>query len=178
MNPKLVLLTGCSGGGKSTLLKALEERGFATVQEPGRRIVADELARKGDALPWVDMNAFALRAIEMAKCDLRAAQEREGIVFFDRGMIDAAVALAHSGGPTIKETLGETQAYWKRVFVVPPWSKLFVGDVERRHSFDAAVQEHHRIKRSLDALDYVRIELPKVSVQERAEIVLRECGAL
>lgn len=178
MNRKFVLLTGCSGGGKSTLLKALEERGFATVQEPGRRIVADELAGAGKALPWVDMKAFALRAIDVAKSDLEAAQAIDDIVFFDRGLIDAAVALAYSGGPTIQETLGETLPYERRVFIVPPWRELFAEEVERRHSFDAAVQEHHRIELALDTLGYMRTELPKVTVKERAEIVLKEYGAL
>ena len=160
------------------MLKALEERGFATVQEPGRRIVSDELAGQGKALPWVDMKAFALQAVKMAKSDLLVAQHIDGIVFFDRGLIDAAVALAHSGGPTIEETLGETQAYWKRVFVVPPWRELFANDAERQHNFEAAVQEHLRIEEALDALGYMRTELPKVSVQERAKIVLKECDAL
>ncbi|MEL6574063.1 MAG: AAA family ATPase [Pseudomonadota bacterium] len=178
MNRRFVLLTGCSSGGKSTLLKALEERGFATVQEPGRRIVADELKGAGKALPWVDMRAFALRAIEVAKSDLEAAQLVDDIVFFDRGLIDAAVALAYSGGPTIQETLGEALAYEKQVFIVPPWRELFAEEVERRHSFDAAVQEHHRIEQALDALGYMRTELPKVTVQERAEIVLKECEVL
>jgi len=178
LSRRFVLLTGCSGGGKSTLLKALKERGFPTVEEPGRRIVSDELAGQGTALPWVDMKAFALRAVEMAKSDLQAAKHIDGIVFFDRGLIDAAVALARSGGQTMEETLGETQAYWKRVFVVPPWRELFANDAERRHTFDDAVQEHLRIEEALDALGYIRIELPKVPVQERVEIVLKECGAL
>ncbi|WP_096176517.1 AAA family ATPase [Cohaesibacter sp. ES.047] len=172
MNDRLILLTGCSGGGKSTLLDALADRGFATMPEPGRRIVADELAGDGKALPWVDMNAFALRAIEVAKADLERAKRLDGPVFFDRGLIDAAVALEHSGGPTASETLGQTPPYAKRVFIVPPWQELFVGDDERRHDFDAAVQEHLRITRTLEKLGYTLHVLPKVSVTERAELVL------
>ena len=42
-----VTISGCSGGGKSTLLSELRRRGFATIDEPGRRIVADELKRGG-----------------------------------------------------------------------------------------------------------------------------------
>ncbi len=175
MSHRFVLLTGCSGGGKSTLLRALEKRSFAIVPEPGRRIVSDELAGYGKALPWVNMEAFAQRAVEMAKRDLEVAQQTGGIVFFDRGLIDAAVALAHCGGPTIEETLGKTRAYWERVFMVPPWKTLFANDGQRRHSFEEAVQEHRRIEQALDTLGYTRTELPKVSVQERAEIVLRDC---
>ena len=53
-----VTISGCSGGGKSTLLSELRRRGFA-FDEPGRRIVADELKRCGRALPWVEAVAFA-----------------------------------------------------------------------------------------------------------------------
>jgi len=125
MSHRPILLTGCSGGGKSTLLKALDELGFSVVQEPGRRIVTEELARDGKVLPWLDMETFALRAIEVAKSDLAAAQHIDGIVFFDRGLIDAAAALEHATGQKIEETLRETRAYDDRVFVFPPWREAF-----------------------------------------------------
>ncbi|AHK02241.1 ATPase [Agrobacterium tumefaciens] len=61
-----IILSGCSGGGKSTLLAELAHRGFATVEEPGRRIVIEETRNNGTALPWIDLEAFARRAIAMA----------------------------------------------------------------------------------------------------------------
>ncbi|MBQ2262738.1 MAG: AAA family ATPase, partial [Loktanella sp.] len=60
-----VIISGCSGGGKSTLLLELKRRGFETVEEPGRRIVLEELRGDGKALPWVDLEAFARKAIKM-----------------------------------------------------------------------------------------------------------------
>ena len=48
------VLSGCSGGGKSTLLAALARRGFATVEEPGRRIVAEETERSTYADPFIE----------------------------------------------------------------------------------------------------------------------------
>ena len=41
---RFVIISGCSGGGKSTLLAELARRGYRVVEEPGRRIVAEELA--------------------------------------------------------------------------------------------------------------------------------------
>jgi predicted ATPase len=35
---RFVVISGCSGGGKSTLLAELGRRGHAVVEEPGRRI--------------------------------------------------------------------------------------------------------------------------------------------
>ena len=45
-----VVISGCSGGGKSTLLTELGRRGYMTVEEPGRRIVKEELLGNGLAL--------------------------------------------------------------------------------------------------------------------------------
>lgn len=90
---RLIVISGCSGGGKSTLLAELARRGYSTVEEPGRRIVRAELAGTGEALPWIDPEAFARRAIALALADLAAAQQLAGDVFFDRGVVDAAVAL-------------------------------------------------------------------------------------
>jgi predicted ATPase len=59
---RFVVISGCSSGGKSTLIAELGKRGYAVVDEPGRRIVKEELARGGSALPWVDGVAFARRA--------------------------------------------------------------------------------------------------------------------
>lgn len=137
MSQKLILITGCSGGGKSTLLDKLNEKGFHTVPEPGRRIVAEEMACNGvgNALPWVDLKAFSLRAVEMATNDLASVQYRHGLVFFDRGLIDAALALEYSGGKRYREILGDQKHYFSKVFLAPPWPEIFEQDDERKHDF-------------------------------------------
>ena len=66
---RFVVISGCSGGGKSTLLGEFARRGHAVVDEPGRRIVREEIERNGTALPWVDGAAFARRAVDMALAD-------------------------------------------------------------------------------------------------------------
>jgi predicted ATPase len=76
-----VVISGCSSGGKSTLLAELSQRGHAVVAEPGRRIVQEELQCGGPALPWVDAAAFARRAIEMAIADRERARSLSGWVF-------------------------------------------------------------------------------------------------
>ncbi|MCL2892590.1 AAA family ATPase [Brenneria tiliae] len=42
-----VIISGCSGGGKSTLLTELKRRGHAVVEEPGRRIIQEETRSGG-----------------------------------------------------------------------------------------------------------------------------------
>jgi len=91
MTAQHVVISGCSGAGKSSLLSELAKRGFATVEEPGRRILREELASGGQALPWIDQKAFLRRVLVMAMDDLNAAP-RVSPVFFDRSLIDAASA--------------------------------------------------------------------------------------
>lgn len=173
MSQKFILITGCSGGGKSTLIRMLDEKGFHTVPEPGRRIVADEMKHNGKALPWIDLRAFALRAVDMAREDLQKLPASDYPVFFDRGLIDAAVALQFAGGASYSETLGEDKQYSQRVFLAPPWPEIFHQDDERKHNFSAAEEEYYRIKDALEELNYDICLLPKISVEQRVEFVLR-----
>ncbi len=172
MSDKFVLITGCSGGGKSTLIAELRARGHCVVEEPGRRIVRQEISSGGRALPWVDPVAFARRAIEVALADREAARCYRGWVFFDRGLLDAACALGALIEAPILAELGAAHRYQRRVFMAPPWPQIYVTDAERRHPFDATLAEYDRLRAELPFLGYDLIELPKLSVARRADFVL------
>lgn len=167
-----VVLSGCSGGGKSTLLAELAARGFATVEEPGRRIVADELLRDGAALPWVDLAAFARRAVDMAIADHLTVRDQPGWTFFDRGLVDAAAALEYATGEASVSQLGHGIRYHEQVFLTPPWPEIYVGDRERRHGYDEAVAEYERLVSAYTALGYRLTILPKIEVGQRADFIL------
>lgn len=171
---RFVVISGCSGGGKSTLLEELRRRGYATVEEPGRRIVKEQLLSGGTALPWIDGIAFARRAIALALSDRKSARRLQGRwVFFDRGLIDASVALWRLTGEPALSTIRRSHRYHRRVFLAPPWPEIYVTDNERRHSLDAGIAEYQRLVDAYPALGYEVTILPKVNVTDRAEFVLR-----
>jgi predicted ATPase len=169
---RFVVISGCSGGGKSTLLAELARRGHAVVEEPGRRIVQQELQRDGTALPWVNEAAFARRAVAMALDDRNAAERHAGWVFFDRGLVDAASGLQHLTGEPALDTLGRIHRYHSRVFLTPPWPEIYVTDAERQHGFAAALAEYDRLLAAYPTLGYEVVVLPKIGVAERADLVL------
>lgn len=171
-----IVISGCSGGGKSALLAELGRRGHAVVEEPGRRIIAEELASGGAALPWIDMAAFARRAIRMALADRESASGAADFVFFDRGLIDAAAALEHLTGEPALEKFGRTHRYGCIVFLTPPWPEIYRHDKDRRHDFDAARAEHDRLVVAYARLGYDARVLPLSGVAERAELVLGMLG--
>ena len=175
--PQLIVISGCSCGGKSTLLAELARHGFATIEEPGRRIVRDELASGGSALPWIDAIAFVRRITAMSQADYEAARSLLGPVFFDRGLINAAVALEYLTGETSPIDLAARHRYASPVFLAPPWRELFASDAERRHDFASAVAEYDRLAAAFPALGYDVIRLPKISVPERVAFILERVGA-
>jgi predicted ATPase len=169
------VISGCSGGGKSTLLTEFGRRGFATVPEPGRRIVQAEMRGGGSALPWLDMESFLHRAIELAISDRATLSAARDWVFFDRGFIDAASGLEHLSGKPFLSTLCRAHEYHRQVFMTPPWPEIFVQDEERKHDFQSAREEHVRLVGAYRELGYEVTILPRIDVSARADVVL---GAL
>ncbi|CAK7021754.1 AAA family ATPase [Kerstersia gyiorum] len=167
-----VIISGCSGGGKSTLLDELKQRGYPVVPEAGRRIVQEEMQTGGQALPWIDMAAFLHRAIALAHEDHRTApRDSTQWVFFDRSVIDLAAALQASTGTPVEE-LTTGCLYHHRVFLTPPWPEIYRQDAERRHDMNAAQEEFERLQRAYPATGYTLVQLPRMSVAQRADFVL------
>jgi predicted ATPase len=108
----------------------------------------------------------------MAIADRERASTLTGWVFFDRGLVDAAAALQSLTGEQVLGPLGQSHRYHRRVFLTPPWPEIYVVDPERRHGFDAALDEYSRLLEAYPALGYEVAVLPKAGVSERADFVL------
>jgi predicted ATPase len=171
-----VVISGCSGGGKSTLLAALGRRGHDVVEEPGRRIVREELASGGHALPWGDARAFIERAIAMATADYRAVGADPNWTFFDRGLVDAFSGLGALDGTGLPHERLADFPYHHRVFLTPPWPELYATGEERRHGLAEAVEEYERLRRDFDTLGYEVVLIPRLPVAARADFVLATLG--
>tara|TARA_R110000851_G_scaffold333533_1_gene515183 strand:+ start:17518 stop:18048 length:531 start_codon:yes stop_codon:yes gene_type:complete len=174
---KRVVISGCSGGGKSTLLAELERRGFPVVEEPGRRVVQDQLRNHGTALPWVNLQAFLEKVVAVALDDIAVVNASNQWVFFDRGLVDAVIGLQYLTGEPVRNTPGLMQHYHEQAFLAPPWPQIYVQDNERRHDLDTAAAEYSRLLEAYPVLGYSVTILPKIAVAQRADFILRTLGA-
>ncbi len=95
-----------------------------------------------------------------------------GWIFFDRGLVDAAVALQHATGKSARDVLNSYDRYYPRVFLMPPWPEIYLTDDGRRHDLVEAVAEYNRLLTTYSDLGYETVVLPKVGVAERADFVL------
>jgi predicted ATPase len=168
---RFVVISGCSGGGKSAVLSELKRHGYAVIEEPGRRIIAEELSGSGEALPWVNLAAFAERAMEISLRDRERAKGMRGLVFFDRGLIDAAAAHEHATGqPTLR--IYSAERYNPRVFMMPPWPEIYVNDIGRRHGLREAIEEYERLLVAYSTLGYTTEVLPRTGVAQRVDMII------
>ena len=97
---------------------------------------------------------------------------RDGWVFFDRGLVDAAASLQHLTGEPALITHGCTHRYHRRIFLAPPWPEIYATDPERRHGLNTALAEYSRLQEAYRVLGYETVILPKVGITERANLLL------
>lgn len=110
--------------------------------------------------------------MEVASDDRRAVTGVTELVFFDRGIIDAAVALEHATGEPAAKSLKGAPRFNRTVFMTPPWPEIYDTDDERQLDLDDGVDEYNRLIDAYDRLGYETTVLPKTSVQRRADQVL------
>ncbi len=170
------VVTGCSGGGKSTLLSELSRRGHMVYPEPGRQIVKEQLSVGGDGLPWQNATRFVELCVSRAMHFYISAKQYEKPVFFDRSMIDNITGMERLGMPMPEylPRVMERYRYAKRVFMAPPWPEIYARDAVRRHSLEDAEQEFYWLEQAYKAYGYDVILIPKMPVGARADFVERE----
>jgi len=171
-----VVISGCSGGGKSTLLTELANRGYPIVLEPGRQIVKEQIAIEGDALPWINLQKFLELVLSRYLFLFNSQNQTEQVIFFDRGIIDALQL--DQTQPEYFTHAAKKFRYNRLVFLVPPWKEIFENDEERKNDFEFAKKEFYDLLIKYKNFGYETVVLPKVSVKERADLILKKIGAL
>jgi len=171
-NHRFHVITGASGGGKSTLVAALKGLGYSTVPEAALAIMREQLECNGEILPSVDRTVFLEAVLARSIKDYETAQSLKGPVFFDRGIPEWLRFLGMSIKPnTIEAT---RLRYAGTVFLVEPWPEIYVCDQYRQHSFERAARSYETTISTYTEAGYKACVIPKLSVQERVEFILAE----
>lgn len=173
-----IVLTGGPGSGKSTLVAHLAEAGVRTSEEAGRRVIGEELASGGDALPWGSRLAFAERMLAYDAMAHAAAAVFDEPTVFDRGAPDV-IGYLDLCGLTIPDHMAATVARLRYdvVLLAPFWPEIFVNDAERRQTPEEARLTAETMARTYTRLGYEVVTLPKVAIAERVAVVIAAIGA-
>lgn len=173
---RYVVLTGCSGGGKSDLLGEIASRGFRVFAEPGRQVIKEQNYIGGDAAPGPDIMKFVELTISRTMHHMIEASSACAPVFFDRSIVDQVSGLEHLkiDVPAHLMRAAEMFRYNEHVFIVPPWKEIYRNDCERTHSFEDACAQYATLLATYERLRYKFVLVPKVPVSERADFILRD----
>jgi predicted ATPase len=168
-----VIVTGGPGAGKTALLAELATKGYPTVEESARAVIAERLARGASRRP--DALTFAQEILRRDIEKYVSQPRTSSWVFFDRGLVEA-LSMLHEASPLFPgelESMLTTYPFHPTVFVLPPWEIIYANDAERDQSFAEAVDVHARVVHWYRSCGYVLNEVPRFPVAERAEYVLR-----
>lgn len=176
MSMRRIVVSGGPGGGKTTLLKALQERGYVVVHDSARSII--QARRRRAVSPRPEPLAFAYEVLREDVRQCQAHAFHRGDIFFDRGVLDS-LCMLHELGALRQDELEASLAtypYHRQVFALPPWEEIYVTDTERDQTFVDAVDVHRLASDWYRRCGYDVIELPRISVAERCQDVLNALG--
>ncbi len=175
MNPRFVI-TGGPGGGKTTLLETLAERGYRVAPEAARRIIRERLS--AGLPPRPEPASFAREILDSDIQQYRAATDHDGITFFDRGVLDALYMLDLESALPRDEIASLVQAfpYNDTVLLLPPWEAIYAMDSERDQTFEESVAVFEGMRRWYSRWGYETVEVPRAGVEARVSFILEQIG--
>jgi predicted ATPase len=171
VTPNFWILTGAPGSGKTAILDEL--RGSVRcVDEPARRVLAEQRASGGLGIPERDPARFAELLLEVAIADHEAASLGESPVLFDRGIPDCIAYAVHLGvDPDLSIVAAARYRYRTEVLLLEPWEDIYTTDDERTMSFADTLGFHARLVETYQGAGYQLTVVPRGSAEDRAAFV-------
>lgn len=166
------IITGAPSTGKSTVIKELSLT-HETFPEVARIIIQQELALNSENVPWINNHEFSNLVVKQQIKDYQA--QKNSLSFYDRGLPDVIAYLHYHKQEELTNQFilqAKKYKYSNKVFLLPPWEKIYQKDLERRESFKEAIKVHHQLIASYTNLKYEIIEVPFVSPKERVKFIL------
>lgn len=177
-NDNFYVITGGPGVGKTTLLNALQNRGYEIVPEIARELIKEQEATNGTALPWKDKDLYKEIMFDRSISSFKHTEKiSNGIkpIFFDRGFLDT-MCYAKLIQSEINQTMKSYARNWrynKNIFILPPWQEIYQTDNERKQDWEEAVLTFKMMKETYKNYGYHIIEVPKTSLVDRVDFILK-----
>jgi predicted ATPase len=130
---------------------------------------------RGVALPWNDTRRYSAIMLERSIASFLQNAAIPKAAFCDRGIPDTLGYVRLIGLRDLDAAAAaasRSYRYARTMFAAPPWRAIYVTDKERKQSFAEAIKTYETVVRVYEELGYRSVELPRCSVEERADFVL------
>lgn len=174
MKTRKIVITGGPGTGKTSVIEALESKGHLCLHEVSREIIREAKKKGIDQLFLEDPLLFSELLLEGRIKQFRDADEiKTDMVFLDRGVTDVVAYMNYFGNdyPPVFNRVCREYTY-DRVFILPPWKQIYIGDNERYETYEQAVEIHDELARCYIQHGYEPVEVPQGSIADRTSFIL------
>lgn len=172
MNKKFII-TGAPGTGKSSIINDLIKRGYSCAKEIAREVISEQIANRGETLPWKNQLSFEHKIIKL-RYKQYTDSPTECICFFDRSIIDSIAYLKASKLKTTSEIIETVKGciFNRTVFYTPFWEDIYLNDKERKEEIEKAKKIEIFILKTYKSFGYKMIQVPKISISKRTDFIL------
>lgn len=169
-----IVITGGPGTGKSTIIKELAKRNFMCMPEISRAITQNARQNGTEQLFLTKPLLFSELLLEgRINQYLEAEKKNSALVFFDRGIPDVHAYMNYISIDYPKKYINTSNFYrYNYVFLMAPWEEIYITDNERYENFEQALAIHNHLERTYIALNYLIIEVPTGTIEERTDFIL------
>lgn len=169
-----ILLIGGPATGKTTVLKALKDRGFECFEEISREVTQNAQKNGIDQLFLTEPLLFSELLLKGREQQfLEAEKSSSKLVFFDRGIPDVKAYLEYFNTKYPLVFSEKCQEYqYDMVFHFSPWEAIHITDNERYESFNESIIIDQFIIKTYTDLGYKIINVPFGILEERVQFIL------
>jgi predicted ATPase len=171
-------MTGAPGCGKTSILAALRDQGYAVVPEAATDVIARQQARGVDE-PWTRPEFIdQIVALQRAR-QLEAGENGTGVQLYDRSPVCTLALARYLDRPATPSLAGEIkrltdqQIFQRPVFFVRPIGFIQATSA-RRISYAESLAFERLHESAYREHGFELIDVPLAPVRERAALVARE----
>ncbi len=171
---KKIVITGGPGTGKSTVIEALEQQNYFCMPEISRQIILEAKNKGIDQLFLSKPLLFSQMVLKgREKQYHQASNSQKTMVFFDRGLPDVHGYMNYLGVDYPDLYVDSCKKYpYTHIFMMPPWKEIYKEDNERYESYEQSLAIFNHLKKTYQDLGYTVVEVPKGTIEKRAQFIL------